>query len=79
MAKDCERCKKAYEHLGLMFQGAGPNDRIGAQALVWADPIGAQWSEIKKKVDKDIIKSVWQGVSDDNISKGRLKISQCIN
>ena len=61
MAKDRERCKKAYERLFSMVQGIGPNDRahIGAQALVWADPSGAQWSEIKKIMDKDMIKSVW--------------------
>ena len=55
-----------------MVQAARPNDKacIGSRALVWANPTRAQWSEIKKIVDKDMIKRVWQGVSDGNISKG---------
>ena len=81
MAHERERCKKAYDRLRSMVQGAGPNDtaRIGARCSAWADPTRAQWKDVNKLVDKDMIKSIWRGVPDDNIAKGRLKISQCIN
>ena len=64
-----------------MVQGARPNDMacIGACYSTWANPTCIQWKDINKLVDKDAIKSIWRGISNDNISKGRLKISQCIN
>ena len=63
MADNHERCKKAYDRLRSMVKGAGPNDRarIGARCSAWVDPTGAQWLDIKKLVDKDMIKSVWRG------------------
>lgn len=79
MANERERCKRAYDRLHSMVQGVGPNDtaRIGACCSTWADPTGVQWKYVNKLVDKDMIKSIWRGVHNDNISKGRLKMSQC--
>lgn len=79
MADDRDRCKRAYERLRSMVQGVGPNDtaRIAARCSTWANPTGVQWSEVNKIVDKDMVKSIWRGVPNDNISKGRLKLSQC--
>ena len=74
MENDCERCKRTYECLQSMVQGARPNDMacIGSCCSSWANPIGAQWKEINKLVDKGMIKS--RGVPNANISKGRLEL-----
>ena len=77
MADDREKSKRAYERLRSMVQGCGPNDtaRIAARSSQWATPTGVQWKEVNSLVDKDMIKSVWRGVPEDNIRKGRLKLS----
>ena len=79
MGDERERCKRAYDRLRSMVQGVGPNytARIAARCSRWADPTGVQWTEVNKILDKDMIKSIWRGVPNDNISKGRLKLSQC--
>ena len=53
--------------------------RIAARTSEWASATGVQWKEINQIVDRDMIKSIWRGVADDNIKKGRLKLSQCNN
>lgn len=79
MADDRDKSKRAFERLRSMVQGCGPNDtaRIAARCSQWATATGVQWKEVNTLVDKDMIKSVWRGVPEENIKKGRLKLSQC--
>ena len=81
MGDDPQRAKCAFEHLRSMTQGGGVNDtaQIAARCSQWDNPVGAQWKEVNSRIDRDMVHSIWPGVPEDHIKKGRLKLTQCNN
>ena len=74
-----EDAKKAYDRLRQMADALTINEtaRIAGRTSRWAPVAGAQYAQVNKDVDKDMVKSVWPGVTDDHIKKGRLKTTSC--
>ena len=74
-----EDAKKAYDRLQQMASASTINEtaRIAGRTSRWAPVTGAQYAQVNKDVDKDMVKSVWPGVTDDQIKKGRLKTTSC--
>ena len=44
----------------------------------WSNPNHAQWKDINKEISKEMIKVIWP-CEDDEIKKGRWKVSKCKN
>ena len=74
-----EDAKKAYDRLQQMASASTINEtaHIAGRTSRWAPVTGAQYAQVNKDVDKDMVKSVWPGVTDDQIKKGRLKTTSC--
>ena len=51
--------------------------RIAGRTSCWASVTGAQYAQVNKDVDKDMGKSVWPSVTDNQIKKGLLKTTSC--
>ena len=74
-----EDAKKAFDRLQQMASASTINEtaRIAGHTSCWAPMTGAQYEQVNKDIDKDMIKSVWPSVTDKHIKKGRLKTTSC--
>ena len=73
-----EEARLAFKQLKALSHGltARKATRIASRMSKWANPSYAQWSDINKKVTKEMIRQIWPCLEGE-IKKGRWKIGKC--